>query len=69
MISPHFQYEFDKYDSTDQEIVNSKGNKSKATKLVMLTEDDWKFLQNGRLIQTQISQLFQYRNKIQDAYE
>ena len=69
MISPHFQYEFDKYDPTNQEIVNSKGIKSKATKLVMLTEDDWKFLQNGRLIQTQISQLFQYRNKIQDAYE
>ena len=69
MISPHFQYEFDKYDPTNQENVNSKGNKSKATKLVMLTEDDWKFLQNGRLIQTQISQLFQYRNKIQDAYE
>ena len=65
MISYHFQYEFDKYDPTNQEI----GNKSKATKLVMLTEDDWKFLQNGRLIQTQISQLFQYRNKIQDAYE
>ena len=65
MISPHFQCEFDKYDPTNQEI----GNKSKATKLVMLTEDDWKFLQNGRLIQTQISQLFQYRNKIQDAYE
>ena len=69
-ISSQFSYDFEKFDDLKGDfLTNSNDPKSKITKLVRLTEDDWKYLQNGRAIQAQISQQFKYRNKIQDAYE
>ena len=67
-ISSQFSYDFDKYNDTKDIIISSE-HQSKTTKLVRLSEDEWKYLQNGRAIQAQIRQLFKFRNKIQDAYE
>ena len=52
-ISSQFSYDFDKYNDS-KGIISSNEQKSKTTKLVRLSEDEWKYLQNGRAIQAQI---------------
>ena len=49
-ISSQFSFDFDKYNDS-KGISLSNDQKSKATKLVRLSEDEWKYLQNGRAIQ------------------
>lgn len=44
-ISSQFSYDYEKYDDSKVDLPNSEiEQKSKKTKLVRLSEDDWKYL-------------------------
>jgi len=44
-ISDQFSYDFDRYDENKADVLsNSNDMRSKTTKMVRISEDDWKYL-------------------------